>query len=127
LKIPFPKSSFAASLRNIGLLTLYQWRENQCLSFYKNIYQHSDDKLRTLLPSAISHKFSLRNKRTCPIYTSAKLNDIRAVLSQSVLEYWADHRHNIIFYSTYHQYSLYYSSSFKLNFWQFLKNLILSL
>ena len=35
LKIAFPKSSFAASLRNVGLLTLYQRRENQCLSFYK--------------------------------------------------------------------------------------------
>ena len=53
LKIAFPQSSYAASLRNVGLLTLYQRRENECLSFYKNIQQHSDDKLRTL---AISHK-----------------------------------------------------------------------
>jgi hypothetical protein len=68
LKIAFPQSSYAASLKNVGLLTLYQRRENQCLSFYKNIHQHSDDKLRTLLPSAISHKFSLRNKRTYPMY-----------------------------------------------------------
>ena len=68
LKIAFPQSSYAASLRNVGLLTLYQRRENQCLSFYKNIHQHPDDKLRTLLPSAISHKFSLRNKRTYPMY-----------------------------------------------------------
>jgi hypothetical protein len=62
LKIAFLQSSYAASLRNVGLLTLYQRRESQCLSFYKNIHQHSDDKLRTLRPSAISHKFSLRNK-----------------------------------------------------------------
>ena len=68
LKIAFPQSSFTTSLRSTGLLTLYQRRENQCLSFYKNIHQHSDDKLRTLLPSAISHKFSLRNKRTYPMY-----------------------------------------------------------
>ncbi len=66
--IAFPQSSYTTSLRNTGLLTLYQRRENQYLSFYKNIHQHSDDKLRTLLPSAISHKFSLRNKRTYPMY-----------------------------------------------------------
>ena len=72
LKIALPQSSYTTSLRNTGLLTLYQRRENQCLSFYKNIHQHSDDKLRTLLPSAISHKFSLRNKRTYRSYPMYK-------------------------------------------------------
>jgi hypothetical protein len=68
LKIALPQSSYATSLRNVSLLTLYQRRENQCLSFYKNNHQHSDDKLRTVLPSAISHKYCLRNKRTNPTY-----------------------------------------------------------
>ena len=67
-----------------------------------------------------------KKKNAIIICKSEKLNDIRTVLSQSVLETGTDHRRNIIFYSTYHQYSLYYST-FKLNLSQVLEMLILSL
>jgi hypothetical protein len=44
-----------------------------------------------------------------PYYVFVALCIVVIVVSQSVLETGTDHRHNIIFYSTY-QYSLYYSS-----------------
>ncbi|CAB4006245.1 Hypothetical predicted protein [Paramuricea clavata] len=67
LKIVFPHHSYAEALDKAKLKTLQERREIQCLSLYQSILK-DDNKLNNLLPSPITHKYSLRNPRKYPLF-----------------------------------------------------------
>ena len=67
LKIVFPHLSYTEALDKAKLKTLQERRENQCRSLYQSILR-GDNKLTNLLPSPITHKYSLRNPRKYPLF-----------------------------------------------------------
>ena len=84
LKIVFPHLSYTEALDKAKLKTLQERRENQCRSLYQSILR-GDNKLTNLLPSPITHKFSLRNPRKYPLF-KCRTNDLKTALSRTVLQ-----------------------------------------
>ena len=67
LKIVFPHLSYTEGLDKADLKTLHERRENQCFSLYQTVLR-GDNKLTSLLPSPITHKYSLRDPRKYPLF-----------------------------------------------------------
>ena len=86
LKIVFPHLSCTEALDKANLKTLHERRENQCFSLYQTILR-GDNKLTSLLPSPITHKYSLRDPcKKISSNLNVGLNDLKTALFRTVLQ-----------------------------------------